>query len=234
MKKSIITMALMLLAVAAQAQTAFKIHNNGQISFQSSTTTNGMQISPLGALSVEPNIATAYESITLAKARHLLVKSWTVKLDGNVAIPSPYSFYVLGNGNVFAYGNYLTFSPNNNEEKGHYPIEGASDLVSEMKGYYLDSNEFEGVTPEELEGNENILPEALEGLLKDLEIERVVGMFAEELEEVLPEAVRHNPEGGAAINYNAIVPVLIEAFKEQQARIDQLEAILKENGLMKK
>ena len=234
MKKSFITMALMLLVMAAQAQTAFKVHNNGQISFQSSTTTCGMQISPLGALSVEPNIATAYEPITLAKARHLLVKSWTVKLDGIVTIPTLHSFYVLGNGNVFAYGNYLTFSPNDNKEKGHYPIEGASDLVSEMKGYYLDSNEFEGVTPEDFENNANITPEALEGLLKDLEKDKIVGMYAEELEEVLPEAVRHNPEGGAAINYNAIVPVLIEAFKEQQARIDQLEAILKENGLMKK
>jgi len=226
-------MALMLLMMAAQAQTAFKVHNNGQISFQSSTTINGMQISPLGALSVEPNIATAYESITLAKARHLLVKSWTVKLDGNITIPSQHSFYVLGNGNVFAYGNYLTFSPNNNEEKGRHSIEGASELVSRMKGYYLDSNEFEGITPEELEGNENILPEALEGLLKDLAKDKIVGMFAEELEEVLPEAVRHNPDGGTAINYNAIVPVLIEAFKEQQARIDQLEAVLEENGLMK-
>ena len=35
------------------------------------------------------------------------------------------------------------------------------------------------------------------------------------------------------INYSAIIPVLIEAFKEQQARIDQLEAILKKNGLVK-
>ena len=35
-----------------------------------------------------------------------------------------------------------------------------------------------------------------------------------------------------AINYNAIIPVLIEAFKEQQARIELLESILRENGLL--
>ena len=34
------------------------------------------------------------------------------------------------------------------------------------------------------------------------------------------------------INYDAIVPVLVEAFKEQQARIEQLESILRENGLL--
>ena len=38
MKKSIITLAIVLLAVAAQAQTAIKVHNTGQISLQSATT----------------------------------------------------------------------------------------------------------------------------------------------------------------------------------------------------
>ena len=102
-----------------------------------------------------------------------------------------------------------------------------------MKGYYTDSHEFEGITPEDFENNPNVRPEALQGLLKDLEKDRIVGMDAEELEEVLPEAVRHTPEGCMAINYNAIVPVLIEAFKEQQARIEQLESILRENRLLK-
>lgn len=58
-------------------------------------------------------------------------------------------------------------------------------------------------------------------------------MNAEELEEVLPEAVRHDPEGRISINYNAVVAVLVEAFKEQQVRIEQLEAILRENNLLK-
>ena len=58
-------------------------------------------------------------------------------------------------------------------------------------------------------------------------------MYAEEVEDVLPEAVRHTPEGNMAINYSAIIPVIIEAFKEQQARIEQLESILRENRLLK-
>ena len=101
-----------------------------------------------------------------------------------------------------------------------------------MKGYYQDNHEYDGITPEDFENNENILPEALDGLLKDLDKEKVIGMNAEELEEVLPEAVRHDPEGRMAINYNAVVTVLVEAVKEQQARIDQLESILRENGLL--
>lgn len=236
MKKALITLTLMLFAVAAQAQTqtVFKVHNDTQISFQSATTDNGIQISPMGALSVEPCITTAYSPISMTKLRHSLAMAWPVKLDYEGAtVPSLYSYYVLGNGNVYAYGNYLTHAQIIEDSKFHYPIESASELISKMKGYYLESHEFEGVTPEELEGNENILPEALEGLLKDLAKDRIVGMYAEELEEVLPEAVRHDPEGGMAINYNAIVPVLIEAFKEQQTKIEQLESILRENGLFR-
>ena len=235
MKKSIITLAIVLLAVAAQAQTAIKVHNTGQISFHSSTTTNGIQISPQSTLSIDANITTAYSPVSLTKLHHSLAMSWPVKLDqAGSTIPSAYSFYVLGNGNVYAYGNYLTYSPFGGTTRERYPIENASEMISNMKGYYLESHEFDGITPEDYEGNENIVPEALDGLLKDLEKNRIVGMYAEELEEVLPEAVRHDPNAAKAINYNAIVPVLIEAFKEQQTRIDQLEAILEENGLMKK
>lgn len=59
-------------------------------------------------------------------------------------------------------------------------------------------------------------------------------MDAEQIELVLPEAVRHTADGKVGINYNALVAVLIEAFKEQQARISELEAILEANGLTRK
>ena len=232
MKKSLLSLVIMLLTVAAQAQTAFKIHNDGQISLQSATTSYGIQISPLGVASFEPNILLAYGRTSATKARSLLAKAWEVKLEG-IALPSGSSFYVLGNGSVFAYSGYLTYSPPDNRAKGYDPIERASEMVTRMKGYYLDNHEFDGITPEDLENNENILPEAIEGLLKDLVKEKIVGMNAKELEEVLPEAVRHDPEGRMAINYNAVVAVLVEAFKEQQARIEQLETILMESNLLK-
>ena len=232
MKKSLLTLAIMLLVVAAQAQTAFKIHNNGQISLQSATTSYGIQIPSSGVMSIEPNVTANYGKTSLTIARGSLVKAWDVKLHSAVLLPED-SFYVLGNGNVFAYGNYLTYSPPGPYSKEQHPIERASELVSSMKGYFFDSHEFEGVTPEDFENNPNVLPEAVEGLLKDLNKDKVVGMYAEEVEDVLPEAVRHTPEGNMAINYGAIIPVLIEAFKEQQARIEQLESILRENRLLK-
>jgi hypothetical protein len=231
MKESLITIAIVLLAVAAQAQTAFKVHSDGQISLQSATTSYGIQIPSSGVASFEPNITAAYSIMNITKARAPLTRAWT--LDNlNAVTVVDYQFFVLGNGSVYSFGGYYNYTSPFIYSKSSQPIEHATELISNMKGYYMDSHEFEGVTPEDFEDNPNVQPEAIEGLLKDLEKDKVIGMYAEELEEVLPEAVRHTPEGNMAINYNAIVPVLIEAFKEQQARIEQLESILSENGLL--
>jgi len=230
MKKSLLTLAIVLLAVAAQAQTAFKVHSSGQISLQSATTSYGVQIPSNGVVSFEPNITTAFNVTSQTKARSGLVKAWAVKPLGYDFMNISHSFYVLGNGDVFAYGDYLTIYPP--RSKGGLPIEGASELVSLMKGYYLDTNEFDGISPEDIIDNENVKPEAVEGLLHDMELSRTAGFLAEEMEEIMPEAVRHDAEGMVGINYNAVVTVLVEAFKEQQARIEQLESILRENGLM--
>ena len=232
MKKTFLTLAIVLLAMAAQAQTAIKVHSNGQISLQSATTSYGIQIPSSGVMTIEPNITTAFEITSLTKLRVPYARALAVKyIDAKDLLD--YHFFVQGNGNVYASGGYYIYTTPPNPSKGSLPIIGATELVSSMNGYYMDSHEFDDVTPEDFIDNPNVLPEALEGLLSDLQKDKVVGMDAEELEEVLPEAVRHDCEGNMAINYNAIVPVLIEAFKEQQARIEQLESILRENRLLK-
>jgi len=48
---------------------------------------------------------------------------------------------------------------------------------------------------------------------------RSVGLVAQDVTAVLPEAVRENSDGQLALNYNAVVALLVEAFKEQQATI---------------
>jgi hypothetical protein len=51
-----------------------------------------------------------------------------------------------------------------------------------------------------------------------------VGVIAQEIEEVLPEIVTTRESGYKAVKYEKIVPLLIEAIKEQQATIASLEA----------
>jgi hypothetical protein len=50
------------------------------------------------------------------------------------------------------------------------------------------------------------------------------GLLAQEIETVFPAAVEKSDAGDYFLSYSALVPALIEAIKEQQATIDQLNA----------
>ena len=51
-----------------------------------------------------------------------------------------------------------------------------------------------------------------------------VGVIAQEIEKILPEAVTTRNNGYKAVNYEKIVPLLIEAIKEQQKQINELKS----------
>ena len=228
MKKALFIIAIVLFTMMAQAQTALKVHSNGTLSLQSSSTSGGVQFLPTGFASFEPAIIIANGRMEQTKPRTTSSKCWIVRNELN-ASPSDV-FYVTGVGNVYCKNAY--YFDNNLRGRGMEIINNASDLLRRMNGYYCDSDEFWG-NPEDLVDNEYVSPEAIEGLLNDMGKTRSVIMNAEELEEVLPEAVRHDPEGKVGINYNAVVTVLVEAFKEQEAKIEQLESVLREHGLLR-
>ena len=53
-----------------------------------------------------------------------------------------------------------------------------------------------------------------------------VGVIAQELETILPEAVRKNADGHYQVNYEKITPLLIEIIKDQDSRLEMLETKL--------
>lgn len=55
---------------------------------------------------------------------------------------------------------------------------------------------------------------------------REVGVIAQEINEVLPEVINVRDNGYMAVRYEKIVPLLIEAIKEQQTQIDELRAMV--------
>ena len=54
-----------------------------------------------------------------------------------------------------------------------------------------------------------------------------VGLIAQEVEKVLPEIVITREDGIKAIQYEKVVPLLVEAIKEQQTLIEDLSNRLK-------
>lgn len=54
-----------------------------------------------------------------------------------------------------------------------------------------------------------------------------VGLIAQDVEKIVPEVVATGDDGYKAIAYERLIPLLIEAIKEQQAEINDLKAKLK-------
>lgn len=222
MKKIFLTLVFSFLIFVSNAQ--IKMHSNGQVSFQSTILYGGVQINPIGMTSFEPNITQSYSNLNRTKAKNFYVKAWVVEYDGQPSLSPSDRFYVTGEGDAYA-NNHYTISPGSGgggTTKGIYPIENAAGLLSNLNGYFYDNDGPDGFKPDFI-NNPNVAPEAIEGLMKDLEISKSLGLSAEELEVTLPEAVRHDPEGMVYINYSAIIPVLVEAIKEQQQTIEQLQ-----------
>ena len=57
---------------------------------------------------------------------------------------------------------------------------------------------------------------------------RHYGVIGQEIEKVLPEVVRESPNGEKSVSYTELIPVLIEAVKEQQKMIEGLKAEVKQ------
>lgn len=58
--------------------------------------------------------------------------------------------------------------------------------------------------------------------------EKELGFVAQQVEQVLPEAVSTGEDGLKYVDYQTIIPVLVEAMKEQQKQIDELEKRVEE------
>jgi len=64
---------------------------------------------------------------------------------------------------------------------------------------------------------------SLRGVNFDMNGERSTGVIAQELEQVLPEAVFDNEDGMKSVAYGNIVGLLIESIKELSAKVEELE-----------
>jgi hypothetical protein len=76
------------------------------------------------------------------------------------------------------------------------------------------------------QNNDTISNEAERQKLEKMQKDKL-GFLAQDLEKILPEAVLYDEDGDRYyIEYNALIPVIVEAMKEQQAQIEELKSEL--------
>jgi hypothetical protein len=112
-------------------------------------------------------------------------------------------------GNITATGEITAYYSDSRLKTNVSKIDGALNKVMAINGYTYDSSE---------------LAESL-GLPKHMD---QIGLMADEVEAVLPELVTQSAlEGYKTIRYDKVVSVLVNAVKEQQAMIEELQALVK-------
>lgn len=115
------------------------------------------------------------------------------------------------NGTFSATGDVIAFASDNRLKNIEGRVENALDIVDKLNGYYYHFNELAGEFEYDTKS-------------------RQVGVSAQEVEAVLPEVVKPAPinEGNdtdyKTVQYEKLVPVLIEAIKELRSEIETLKA----------
>ena len=109
-------------------------------------------------------------------------------------------------GNGRFEGDVIAFSASDERLKDNIkPIENALDKVNKISGVEFDWN-----------SNQDTYADGMHD----------IGVIAQEIEEVIPEVVKTRDNGYKAVKYEKIVPLLIEAIKEQQTQIDELKKLI--------
>lgn len=161
---------------------------------------NGTAAAPAFNFSADPNmgmyrITTDVLGFSTAGAERMRVAS-----NGNVGVGTTnptYKFHVVGR----VKSDGINETSDARLKKNVSPINNSLAKVLEMQGvtYNWRTDEF---------------PE------RELSNDLQYGLIAQELEKVIPELVDTDDEGWKSIEYSHLVPVLIEALKEQQKIID--------------
>ena len=105
-------------------------------------------------------------------------------------------------GDVAASGDIVAYYTSDKKLKDNIqPIQNALDKINKLGGYTFDWNEE--------------LQKARKG--------HDIGVIAQEVQSVLPEVVVERDNGYLGVDYQKLVPVLIEAIKELSAKVKELE-----------
>jgi hypothetical protein len=116
---------------------------------------------------------------------------------GNVTNPTGYALWVQGN--AFATGSWT--SSDARYKKNISTIENSLDKVMKIRGTSFEFRSDEFKDYQFAEGPQ-------------------FGLIAQEVENIFPEVVKTESNGYKSVNYDGMIPILIESIKEQQQHIE--------------
>lgn len=124
-----------------------------------------------------------------------------MQVDGNITALS-----TGGGGNIYAYSNVTAYYTSDIRLKENIkPIQSALDKVKKLDGIMFD-------------WKQSVLdshPQEVRDLIK----KREPGVIAQQVQEVLPEVVHERKDGTLSVQYEKLIPLLIEAIKELSERV---------------
>jgi len=187
------------------------IRNNGNIGIGTTSPTN--RLSVVGGIDQSGGNTTFNNSLSNAQGNmgigtggfsnaKLYIKSdqdYTAYIEQTVS--TKFAIYALGK--VGGTNGWFIVS-DVRYKKNIEPLTNSISKVSQLEGVKYDfrTDEFE-----QLRFNES----------------RQIGLIAQQVRDILPEVVSEDAQGYLSVDYSSIVPVLIEAIKEQQQHIEKLK-----------
>lgn len=203
MKKLVLFATFIVLSMVAKAQ--IKIQQNGQVSLGtfSSSINEGVQVSPLECTYFNSSSTENWSWVTMASPTVSTGKCWIVSYPNK----TNHTFFVSGYGYVYKKGSYIASDSNTQADREN--IRNAGGLLDRITGFYY--------TP---------IPDSSKNYCVE---KKQIGLSAEEIMEVVPEIVTSDENGLMYVNYEGLIPILIEGFKAQQKEIEELKSQLLKN-----
>jgi hypothetical protein len=150
----------------------------------------------------------------------------------NVFIGKSAGYDLEGNNKLCIGGNSLIYGEFDNQlVKVNGTMEIATAYTSSDKRWKKDVEPLEGALQKigRLKGV-SYLWRRDEFPKKGFPAGRQLGLIAQEVEKIVPEVVNTDSQGYKSVSYDSLVPLLIEALKEQQQTIAKLQRVTAEQG----
>ncbi len=135
------------------------------------------------------------------------------------------------NGTVYASG--LDISSDRRLKTDIKPLANKVKSLYQLKAksYRKHSKQAEITLPDIKDKKGNIIKKFEKSNYKRLPGKEEFGFLAQELKEVYPELVSKDKLGYYSVNYIGLIPILVEAIKEQKREINELKEIVKKSNV---